>query len=86
TVQCGWIVLLSTWIIFVLGMGSMFGVWKWVWVRHCVGVLESVGIIDEVSDFPIEEYYPSMIMLLCVVAWIWCVVSWVGMKLFRHAK
>ncbi|KAK9362819.1 hypothetical protein V1504DRAFT_447570 [Lipomyces starkeyi] len=94
TVQCGWIVLLSTWIIFVLGVGSMFGVWKWVWApaleegsrNRSLGVLESVGIIDEVSDFPIEEYYPSMTMLLCVVAWIWCVVSWVGMKLFRHAK
>ncbi|KAK9377822.1 uncharacterized protein V1513DRAFT_467841 [Lipomyces chichibuensis] len=94
TVQCGWIVLFSTWIIFVLGVGSMFGVWKWVWApaldegssNRSLGVLESVGIIDEVSDFPIEEYYPSMIMLLCVVAWIWCVVSWVGMKLFRHAK
>ncbi|KAK9494606.1 hypothetical protein V1508DRAFT_412147 [Lipomyces doorenjongii] len=94
TVECGWIVLFSTWIIFVLGVGSMFGVWKWVWApaleegsrNGSLGVLESVGIIDEISDFPIEEYYPSMIMLLCVVAWIWCVVSWVGMKLFRHAK
>ncbi|KAK9321711.1 hypothetical protein V1517DRAFT_325688 [Lipomyces orientalis] len=93
TVQCGWVVLFSTWIIFVLGVGSMFGVWKWVWapaledISHkSLSVLESVGSIDEESDFPIEEYYPSMIMLLCVVAWIWCVVSWVGMKLFRHAK
>ncbi|KAK9240102.1 hypothetical protein V1525DRAFT_354333 [Lipomyces kononenkoae] len=94
TIHCGWVVLFSTWIIFVLGMGSMFGVWKWVWApalkegsrNGALGVLESVGIVDEGSDFPIEEYYPSMIMLLCVVAWIWCVVSWVGMKLFRHAK
>ncbi|KAJ8103969.1 hypothetical protein POJ06DRAFT_234949 [Lipomyces tetrasporus] len=93
TVQCGWVVLFSTWIIFVLGVGSMFGVWKWVWApaledmsHNSISVLEPVGTIDEESDFPIEEYYPSMIMLLCVVAWIWCVVSWVGMKLFRHAK
>ncbi|KAK9370122.1 hypothetical protein V1509DRAFT_618587 [Lipomyces kononenkoae] len=94
TIQCGWVVLFSTWFIFVLGMGSMFGVWKWVWApaleerarNGALGVLESVGIVDEGSDFPIEEYYPSMIMLLCVVAWVWCVVSWVGMKLFRHAK
>ncbi|KAK9469626.1 hypothetical protein V1512DRAFT_273466 [Lipomyces arxii] len=85
TVRCGWIVLCSTWVIFVLGVGSMFGVWKWVWAPATIQrPIEALG--DEESDFPIEEYYPSMLMLLCVIAWIWCVVSWVGMKLFRHAK
>ncbi|KAK9481030.1 hypothetical protein V1514DRAFT_301195 [Lipomyces japonicus] len=82
TVQCGWIVLFSTWIIFVSGIGSMFGVWKWVWAP---ALQYSEGPFDE-SNILIDEYYPSMVMLLCVVAWIWCIVSWVGMKLFRHAK
>ncbi|KAK9453630.1 hypothetical protein V1511DRAFT_504065 [Dipodascopsis uninucleata] len=91
TVRCGWVILFSTWMICVFGLGSMFGVWKWVWAPMVADGAKPArrlraGKVNEESDFPIEEYYPSMIMLLCIVAWIWCIVSWVGMKLFRHAK
>lgn len=36
TVKCGYLVLFSTWIIFVCGIGSIFGVWRWVWVCSIV--------------------------------------------------
>jgi len=30
-------------------------------------------------------YYPALLVLTCVMAWVWVVVAWVGMKYFRHA-
>ncbi|KAK9450619.1 uncharacterized protein V1518DRAFT_425393 [Limtongia smithiae] len=82
TIKCGYLVLFSTWIIVVMGVGSIFNVWTWVWTSD--KGTKTPRTFE--SDFPIDAYYPSMIMLLCVVAWIWCIISWVGMKLFRHAK
>lgn len=38
------------------------------------------------SDFPVDNYYVYVILLCPAIFWIWCIVSWVGMKLFRHAK
>lgn len=38
------------------------------------------------SDFPISNYYTFAILLIPVAAWLWCVIAWVGLKLFKHAK
>ncbi|KAK9463181.1 uncharacterized protein V1516DRAFT_663213 [Lipomyces oligophaga] len=89
TVMYGWIVLASTWAVFIIGIGSVFGVWNWVWapmVQLLTGRSRLMIAIDDETEFPVDEYYPAIVVLACVVAWIWCIVSWVGMKLFRHAK
>jgi hypothetical protein len=31
TIYWGWVVLLTTWVVFVIGMGSVGGVWEWAW-------------------------------------------------------
>lgn len=31
TVYWGWVVLGATWVVFVVGMGSVLGVWQWAW-------------------------------------------------------
>ena len=31
TVWWGWAILFSTWMVFVVGMGSVLGVWEWAW-------------------------------------------------------
>lgn len=31
TVYWGWVVLLATWLVVVSGVGSVTGVWQWVW-------------------------------------------------------
>ena len=76
----GWVLLAATWIIFVVGMGSCFGVWSWVW---------DVGERPELQDdetLPITGYYPALIVCTAVMSWVWVVVAWVGMKYFRHSK
>ncbi|KAI9794939.1 MAG: hypothetical protein M1835_006246 [Candelina submexicana] len=80
----GWVVLVVTWIVFVVGMGSCFGVWSWAW-----DVGETPYAPPELEDdptLPIVGYYPALIILTAVMAWVWVVIAWVGMKYFKHAK
>ncbi|KAA6409223.1 MAG: hypothetical protein FRX48_06776 [Lasallia pustulata] len=80
----GWVVLIVTWVVFVVGMGSCFDVWSWAW-----DVGETPYAPPELEDdptLPIVGYYPALIILTTVMAWVWVVVAWVGMKYFKHAK
>lgn len=80
----GWIILIVTWTVFVVGMGSCFGVWSWAW-----DVGETPYAPPELEDdatLPIVGYYPALIILTGVMAWVWVIIAWVGMKYFRHAK
>ena len=80
----GWVVLIVTWVVFVIGMGSCLGVWSWAW-----DVGETPYAPPELEDdatLPIVGYYPALIILTSIMAWVWVVAAWVGMKYFRHAK
>lgn len=80
----GWVVLVVTWVVFVVGMGSCLGVWSWAW-----DVGETPYAPPELEDdptLPIVGYYPALIILTGVMAWVWVTVAWVGMKYFKHAK
>ncbi|KAL4873677.1 hypothetical protein BDV12DRAFT_182067 [Aspergillus spectabilis] len=80
----GWIILIVTWLVFVVGMGSCFGVWSWAW-----DVGETPYAPPELEDdptLPIVGYYPALITLTAVMSWVWVVVAWVGMKYFKHAN
>ncbi|KAI9640209.1 hypothetical protein NHQ30_011447 [Ciborinia camelliae] len=80
----GWVILIVTWVVFVTGMGSCLGVWSWAW-----DVGETPYAPPELEDdptLPIVGYYPALIILTTVMAWVWVVAAWVGMKYFRHAK
>ncbi|KAJ9667979.1 hypothetical protein H2201_001784 [Coniosporium apollinis] len=84
TERYGWLLLICTWLIFVVGMGSCLGVWSWAW-----DVGETPYAPPELEDdptLPIVGYYPALIVMTGVMAWVWVVVAWVGMKYFRHAK
>lgn len=80
----GWVILIITWLVFVVGMGSCTDVWSWAW-----DVGETAPAPPELEDdptLPIVGYYPALMILTCIMAWVWVVVAWVGMKYFRHAK
>ena len=84
TAWWGWVVLVVTWIVFVVGMGSCLDVWSWAW-----DVGQTPYAPPELEDdptLPIVGYYPALIILTAVMAWVWVVVAWVGMKYFKHAK
>ena len=80
----GWIILVVTWMFFVVGMGSCFDVWSWAW-----DVGETPYAPPELEDdptLPIVGYYPALIILTTVMAWVWVTIAWVGMKYFKHAN
>ncbi|KAF7521708.1 hypothetical protein PCG10_008161 [Penicillium crustosum] len=80
----GWIILIVTWLVFVVGIGSCFEVWSWAW-----DVGETPYAPPELEDdptLPIVGYYPALIILTAVMSWVWVVVAWVGMKYFKHAN
>jgi hypothetical protein len=80
----GWVILTATWIVFVVVMGSCFGVWSWAWD---VGETPYAPPDLENDDtLPITGYYPALIVCTAVMSWVWVVVAWVGLKYFRHAK
>lgn len=80
----GWVVLATTWCIFVVGLGSCLGVWTWAWdiQKSPDGPFGS----DVDLSLPIHGYYPTSLILCGIMAWVWVVAAWVGMKYFRHAK
>lgn len=80
----GWIILFITWLTFAVGMGSCLEIWSWAW-----DVGETPKAPPELEDdptLPIVGYYPALMVLTGVVAWIWITIAWLGMKYFRHAK
>ncbi|KAK3299260.1 uncharacterized protein B0H64DRAFT_387902 [Chaetomium fimeti] len=80
----GWIILAVTWTVFVIGMGSCLGVWSWAWD---VGTTPyAPPELEDDPTLPIVGYYPALMILTGVMAWVWVVVAWVGMKYFRHAQ
>lgn len=80
----GWVVLVVTWTVFVIGMGSCLNVWSWAWD---VGTTPyAPPELEDDPTLPIVGYYPALIILTCIMAWVWVVVAWIGMKYFRHAK
>ncbi|KAK6425384.1 hypothetical protein LTR95_016262, partial [Oleoguttula sp. CCFEE 5521] len=84
TAYWGWVLLALTWITFTVGMGSCLEVWSWAW-----DVGETPYAPPELEDdptLPIVGYYPALMVLTGVVAWVWITIAWVGMKYFRHAR
>ncbi|KAK3901156.1 hypothetical protein C8A05DRAFT_35176 [Staphylotrichum tortipilum] len=80
----GWIILVVTWTVFVVGMGSCLGVWSWAWD---VGTTPyAPPELEDDPTLPIVGYYPALLILTGVMAWVWVVVAWTGMKYFRHAQ
>ncbi|KAI0459806.1 hypothetical protein F5B21DRAFT_198372 [Xylaria acuta] len=80
----GWVVLVVTWSVFVIGMGSCLNVWSWAW--DVGSTPYAPPELEDDPTLPIVGYYPALMILTCIMAWVWVIVAWVGMKYFRHAK
>jgi len=80
----GWVVLIVTWFVFILGMGSCFDIWSWAW--DVGSTPYAPPELEDDPTLPIVGYYPALIILTSIMAWVWVIIAWVGMKYFRHAK
>ncbi|GAW12674.1 hypothetical protein ANO14919_020440 [Xylariales sp. No.14919] len=80
----GWVVLIVTWFVFIVGMGSCLNIWSWAW--DVGSTPYAPPELEDDPTLPIVGYYPALIILTSIMAWVWVIVAWVGMKYFRHAK
>lgn len=80
----GWVVLIVTWFVFVVGMGSCLNIWSWAW--DVGSTPYAPPELEDDPSLPIVGYYPALMILTSIMAWVWVIVAWVGMKYFRHAK
>ncbi|TGJ86184.1 hypothetical protein E0Z10_g2598 [Xylaria hypoxylon] len=80
----GWVVLVVTWFVFIVGMGSCLNIWSWAW--DVGSTPYAPPELEDDPTLPIVGYYPALIILTSIMAWVWVIVAWVGMKYFRHAK
>lgn len=47
--------------------------------------LQSYRQYEKETGWPIRNYLPVWVILYSVVIWIWALLSWMGMKFFKHA-
>ncbi|KAI2643678.1 hypothetical protein GGS21DRAFT_29583 [Xylaria nigripes] len=80
----GWVVLIVTWLVFIIGMGSCLNIWSWAW--DVGSTPYAPPELEDDPTLPIVGYYPALMILTSIMAWVWVIVAWVGMKYFRHAK
>ncbi|KAI0157429.1 hypothetical protein GGR57DRAFT_66733 [Xylariaceae sp. FL1272] len=80
----GWVILIVTWFVFTLGMGSCLNIWSWAW--DVGSTPYAPPELEDDPTLPIVGYYPALMILTSIMAWVWVIVAWVGMKYFRHAK
>lgn len=99
-VNWGWLLLVSTWVIVILGIGAMLDLWVFLFpglaalpytlhLTECpqTGLPHHGGAsYEKETGVPIPGYYWCLVFMTGIAAWVWCVVSWMGMKFFRHTK
>jgi len=78
----GYTILVSTWVVFVITINSLFSVWVMV-----IQPLANTPWYDRMYWFfsTIDDYIFA-IWSIYIVAWWWSIISWCGLKLFRHSK
>lgn len=99
----GWLLLISTWVIVILGIGAMLDLWVYLfpglaglpYALHLTDYGSPEGVplpvhggasYEKETGVPVPGYYWCLVFMTGVAAWVWCVVSWMGMKFFRHTK
>jgi hypothetical protein len=77
----GWAVLVLTWMIVLVGIASMLGLWDAPSMSK-----PSAKAYEKATGYPIQGYYSCLVFMVFIASWVWCTTSWVGMKFFRHTK
>uniref|UniRef100_A0A060T9D0 ARAD1C37158p n=1 Tax=Blastobotrys adeninivorans TaxID=409370 RepID=A0A060T9D0_BLAAD len=81
----GYLVTLASWTLLIIGVGFMYGLWSRVTGTYEPHTTNN-HLFEDITGYPIRNYHVCLLILTGVVLWVWCIISWMGMKFFRHAK
>lgn len=82
TTKYGYFLLALTWTLFVITINTLFKLWTLALIPlRLYTVYDSLYTVFETLD-----YYVLVLWGIYVLAWWWALVSWAGLKLFRHSK
>lgn len=82
----GYSILIASWMLFVVSINSIFEVWKFV-IYPLSTHKETLSLYNHMDKyFSILDKYFMRFWGMYVVIWWWSIVSWCGLKLFRHSK
>ena len=82
----GYVIIGVSWVIFVSTINSLFRIWSYV-ICPLAHSENTKTIYEKLySFFEISDSYVLKLWSIYIVIWWWSVVSWIGLKLFRHSK
>jgi hypothetical protein len=90
----GYLIIFLTWFLFIISIGTLFNLWQWcfkvdpTYFKYLNSISWIKVILEDIEDQNkvVDNYYICIFFLNFVIFWIWAVVSWISMKLFRHSK
>jgi hypothetical protein len=90
----GYLIIISAWLMFIVSVGTILNLWDWCfkvrpdYLRQFEEISWMALVLQQVyeQNKVVENYYLLCFVLNFVILWIWAVVSWISMKLFRHSK
>lgn len=77
----GYMILFASWLVFVISCNTFFGAWKYV-----IMPLEGDAFERVSKYFKVIDAYVFRFWNVYIVIWWWAIISWTGLKLFRHSK
>lgn len=80
----GYAILWFTWFVFIVTVNTVFSVWKFV-----IAPLKDTSPLVYVASrrcFEVIDEYVMALYAIYVMLWWWALLSWSGLKLFRHSK
>ncbi|CAH6721420.1 hypothetical protein CLIB1444_06S01772 [[Candida] jaroonii] len=77
----GYMILFASWLVFVISCNTFFEIWRYVILPLKGDTYETISRYFEVVDAYVFKFWN-----VYVVIWWWAIISWTGLKLFRHSK
>ncbi|EGV60086.1 hypothetical protein PSN45_002174 [Yamadazyma tenuis] len=82
----GYALVVGTWLLFAVSINSFFELWRFVIAPLSMDSRSQQLHQRLVGFFSTVDQYVLRSFGIYVVGWWWALVSWVGLKLFKHSK
>lgn len=82
----GYLILLGTWILFMVSINSLLELWKYP-IAPLAAHLTTIELHARLYRyFTTCDTYVIRSWAIYIVLWWWAIISWCGLKLFKHSK